>query len=76
MQSATSSKLYEMRFEDKYIAKLRESGNECSEVVFFNGEQIHSATFPASYLGSAKRGEYLECMVHSIAREHKQKLVK
>lgn len=65
---------YEMRYETHYIAKLRESGDTCDEVVFFNGEMIHKATFRASNLGSAKRGEYLDCMVASVARDHKRTL--
>jgi hypothetical protein len=64
------SKHYEMRYKTNYIAKLREQDGECTEVVFFNGEQIHRATFSASNLGLAKRGEYLSSMVASIAREH------
>ena len=63
---------YEMRYESNYIAKLREQDGECTEVVFFRGEQIHRATFLASNLGSAKRGEYLGCMVASVAREHQR----
>lgn len=65
------TKHYEMRFETNYIAKLRESNGVCDEIVFFNGQQIHKATFPANNLGSASRGEYLRCMVASIVREHK-----
>jgi hypothetical protein len=64
---------YETRYETSYIAKLRDDGTECTEVVFFNGETIHKATFPASNLGSANRGEYLCCMVASVAREHRSK---
>lgn len=63
---------YEMRYQTNYIAKLREKDGECTEIVFFNGEQIHKATFPASNLGSAKRGDYLASMVASVAREHRQ----
>jgi hypothetical protein len=66
-------KHYEMRYEDKYIAKLREQGDECEEIVFFNGEQIHRVSFPSSNLGCASRGEYLRTMVASIAREHSRK---
>ncbi len=66
---------YEMRYETHYIAKLRDDGTQCTEVVFFNGEMIHKATFHASNLGSAKRGEYLGCMVASVAREHRAKEV-
>src|SRR4051812_44550360 len=61
---------YEMRYQTDYIAKLRDDGQECTEVVFFKGEQIHKATFPASNLGSSKRGDYLESMVASVARQH------
>lgn len=63
--------LYELRYENDYIAKLREKDSECVEVVFFKGEEIHRATFPTSNLGSAKRGEYLGCMAASVAREHR-----
>jgi hypothetical protein len=62
---------YEMRYQNDYIAKLRVSGTEATEVVFFNGAMIHQATFPISNLGNAKRGAYLECMVASVARSHK-----
>jgi hypothetical protein len=65
---------YEIRYETNYIAKLREDGNECTEIVFFKGEQIHKATFPTRNLGTANRGEYLECMVASVAREHKRNI--
>ena len=64
-------KHYEMRYKTDYIAKLREHDGECTEVVFFNGEQIHRATFPASNLGLANRGEYLRSMVASVARDWK-----
>jgi hypothetical protein len=70
----TGIKHYELRHGTDYIAKLRENTDtrECSEVVFYRGEPIHSATFPSLNLGGASRGEYLECMAHSIAREHRQ----
>jgi hypothetical protein len=64
------NKHYETRYQTNYIAKLREQDGKCIEIVFFNGEQIHRAEFLASNLGTAKRGEYLECMVASVAREH------
>lgn len=69
---------YELRHKADYIAKLRENtdtGN-CHEIVFYKGEQIHESSFPSRNLGGASRGEYLECMVHSIAREHGQTLAK
>jgi len=71
-----SLKNYELRHDGDYIAKLRENTDtrECAEIVFYRGEKIHTATFPASNLGGASRGEYLECMAHSIAREHKATL--
>ena len=62
---------YELRFDSKYIAKLREESSECTEVVFYNGEQIHKATFPSKNLGCASRSEYLKSMVASVAREHR-----
>ncbi len=64
-----SSKHYEVRYQNDYIAKLRESGDTCTEVVFFRGEQIHHADFPSSNLGDADRSAYLSSMVASIARE-------
>lgn len=66
---------FELRYKGDYIAKLRENTEtrQCSEVVFHNGVQVHSAEFPASNLGSASRGEYLECMAASIAQEHARK---
>lgn len=62
---------YEMRYNTDYIAKMSEQDGECREIVYYKGEQIHYATFPASNLGSAKRGDYLEAMVATIARRHK-----
>jgi hypothetical protein len=70
----TQVKHYETRYEEKYIAKLREQGDTCEEIVFFNGEQIHRTSFPTSNLGGASRGEYLRCMVASVARAHSSKL--
>ena len=66
------SKHYELRYQNDYIGKLRESGNTCTEIVFFRGEQIHRAEFPSSNLGNAERGGYLSAMVASVAREHAQ----
>ena len=65
------SKHYELRHEQDYIAKLREDGDTCTEIVFFKGEQIYRAEFPTSNLGTAVRSGYLLCMVVSVAREHK-----
>ena len=67
------TKHYELRHETDYIAKLREQDGQCDEIVFFKGEQIYKATFPASNLGGASRGEYLRCMASSIAREHSRR---
>jgi hypothetical protein len=64
---------YEMRYKNDYIAKLRVDGENCREVVFHKGYQIHSADFPTRYLGGGSRSEYLGCMVHSIAREFESK---
>jgi hypothetical protein len=70
---------YETRYQSDnapggsdYIAKLRDDGTTCTEIVFYRGEQIHRAEFPSSNLGTAKRGEYLDCMVISVARKHKR----
>ena len=65
------TKLFETRHAGDYIAKLRESGDTCTEIVFFKGEQIYQADFPTSCLGDAKRGDYLESMAASIARKHR-----
>jgi len=65
-----TSKHYEVRFEQDYIAKMREQDRQCEEVVYFKGQEIHHAVFWAGNLGGASRSEYLRCMVHSIAREH------
>ncbi len=69
--------LYETRIEangKSYIAKLMEvmDENQCREIVFADGEQIHYSEFPASNLGSASRGGYLNAMAHSIAAKHKR----
>jgi hypothetical protein len=63
---------YETRYQSDYIAKLRDDGTTCTEIVFYRGGQIHRAEFPSSNLGTAKRGEYLDCMVVSVAREHRR----
>ena len=61
---------FETRYQDRYIAKLREDGDTCEEIVFLDGEQIHRTTFPTRNLGGASRGEYLQCMVSSVAYQH------
>ena len=66
----TERRHYETRIireSGNYIAKLSEYAGECREIVFCDGEQVHLAEFPASNLGQAKRGEYLEVMGNSIA---------
>jgi hypothetical protein len=71
--------IYETRVEangKSYIAKLMEmtDENQCREIVFANGEQIHYAEFPASNLGDAKRSGYLKVMAESIAYRHKREI--
>lgn len=66
---------YEMRLDangNSYIAKLSEQNGQCREIVFANGLQIHYAEFPASNLGDANRGGYLDAMAHSIVAKHKR----
>lgn len=69
--------IYETRVEangKSYIAKLMEmtDENQCHEIVFADGEQIHYSSFPSSNLGSASRSGYLNAMAHSMAAKHKR----
>jgi hypothetical protein len=71
--------IYETRIDvngKSYIGKLMEmtDENQCREIVFANGEQIHYAEFPASNLGDASRGGYLNAMAHSMAAKHKREM--
>lgn len=65
-------KHYETRHNTDYIGKLSEYAGECREVVFYKGEKIHDAEFPASNLGTSSRGGYLESMTASIAYKHRR----
>ncbi len=71
-------KHYETRIDvngKSYIGKLSEQDGLCREIVFANGEQIHYAEFPASNLGKAGRGGYLDAMAHSMAAKHKRESI-
>lgn len=70
----TLRKHYETRYQSDYIGKLSEYAGECREVVFYKGEKIHDTTFPATNLGSASRGGYLDNMTASIAYAHRRAL--